>query len=40
MSMLPKQSKYTMPDGSDVRLPISNYSQALEEIESFVDKIH
>ena len=29
-----------MPDGSDVRLPTSNYSQALEEIELFLDKIH
>lgn len=40
MSMLPKESKYRMPDGSVVKLPISNYSQALKEIELFVDKIH
>ncbi|MDZ7960076.1 MAG: ParA family protein [Aulosira sp. DedQUE10] len=39
MFQLPHQSKYTMPDGSEVKLPISNYSQALENIELFVNKI-
>ena len=39
MFLLPAQSKYTMPDGSDVKLPISNYSQALEEIQVFVNKL-
>ncbi|MBD2742050.1 ParA family protein [Coleofasciculus sp. FACHB-1120] len=39
MSKLPNQSKYTMPDGIDVKLPIANYAQALDDIESFVGKI-
>jgi hypothetical protein len=39
MFLLPSQSKYTMPDGSDVKLPISNYSSALENIELFVNKL-
>ncbi|MFN6154761.1 MAG: hypothetical protein ACK4YK_09445, partial [Dolichospermum sp.] len=39
MFLLTTQSKYTMPDGSDVKLPINNYSQALVEIESFVNKL-
>ncbi|MBW4478715.1 MAG: ParA family protein [Tolypothrix brevis GSE-NOS-MK-07-07A] len=39
MFLLPNQSKYTMPDGSDVKLPSSNYSEALENIESFVNKL-
>lgn len=39
MFKLPNQSKYTMPDGSDVKLPSSNYPQALEDISSFVNKL-
>jgi len=39
MFLLPTQSTYIMPDGSDVRLPIKNYSQALDEIEVFVNKL-
>lgn len=39
MFKLPNQSKYTMPDGSEVKLPSSNYAQALEGITSFVDKL-
>ncbi|MBD1926579.1 ParA family protein [Trichocoleus sp. FACHB-90] len=40
MSRLPNQSKYTMPDGSDVKLPITNYTKALQEIELFVGKLY
>lgn len=39
MFKLPNQTKYTMPDGSDVKLPSSNYPQALEDIKSFVNKL-
>jgi cellulose biosynthesis protein BcsQ len=39
MFLLPNQSKYIMPDGSDVKLPSSNYEQALEDIHSFVKKL-
>lgn len=39
MFILPTQSKYIMPDGSDVRLPVNNYEKALEDIELFVQKL-
>lgn len=39
MFRLPNQSKYTMPDGTDVNLPVSNYPRALENINTFVNKL-
>ena len=39
MFRLPNQSKYTMPDGTAVNLPVRNYPQALENINTFVNKI-
>ncbi|MBD2179816.1 ParA family protein [Planktothrix sp. FACHB-1355] len=39
MFLLPNQSKYAMPNGRNVKLPTSNYEQALQEIEKFVDKL-
>jgi len=36
---LPQQSKYVMPDGSEVQLPPTNYSQALKDVRNFVNKI-
>lgn len=40
MFRLPNQSKYTMPDGTGVNLPASNYPRALENIKNFVSKLH
>lgn len=40
MFILPTQSKYIMPDKSDVKLPSSNYEQALKDIETFVNKLN
>ncbi|QLE59939.1 ParA family protein [Nostoc sp. TCL26-01] len=39
MFSLPNQSKYKMPDGTEVNLPSGNYEKALEDIEYFVNKI-
>ena len=39
MFRLPNQSKYKMPDGSDVNLPASNYPDALKNINTFVNKL-
>jgi len=39
MFALPAHSKYIMPDRTPVKLPIANYSQALEGIKSFVDRL-
>ncbi|BDA75990.1 hypothetical protein CAL7716_101560 (plasmid) [Calothrix sp. PCC 7716] len=40
MFKLPIQSKYTMPDKTEVRLPISNYEKALNDISNFVNKFN
>ncbi|MGB3192668.1 MAG: ParA family protein [Limnoraphis sp.] len=39
MFLLPEQSKYTMPDGEEVQLPLKNYQKALDDIFYFVDKL-
>ncbi|MDM3847687.1 MAG: ParA family protein [Aphanizomenon gracile PMC638.10] len=39
MFKLPGQSQYTMPDGSNVKLPSSNYEEAVEDIQLFVKKL-
>ncbi|MDJ0733502.1 MAG: hypothetical protein QNJ47_05335 [Nostocaceae cyanobacterium] len=36
MFSLPSQSKYTMPDGKEVKLPSTNYQKSLNAINSFV----
>ena len=39
MFKLPNQSKYRMPDGSEGKLPSTNYDQALKDVELFVNKL-
>ena len=36
---LTSQSKYKMPDGTDINLPVTNYRLALENINTFVSKL-
>ncbi|MUG92817.1 AAA family ATPase [Scytonema sp. UIC 10036] len=40
MFILPNQTKYEMPDGTEVKLPSANYEKALEDIKNFVNKIN
>jgi cellulose biosynthesis protein BcsQ len=40
MFKLPSRTNYLMPDGTKVKLPIDNYSKALIDMESFVDKLN
>lgn len=40
MHKLPESSKYTMPDGDKVQLPLKNYKEALDHLNAFVDKIN
>lgn len=39
ISKLPKQTTYIMPNYDEVRLPKSNYEQAVSDVENFVSKI-
>lgn len=39
ISELKKQYKYVMPDGNEVKLPLSNYEKAVDDMENVVNKI-
>ncbi|GBQ29838.1 ATPase [Gluconacetobacter azotocaptans DSM 13594] len=36
---LPKKTKYTMPDGTEVNIPKANYKESLDHLEDFVSKL-
>ncbi len=40
MYQLPNKTSYTMPDEEVVKLPSSNYKEALKHLDDFVQKIH